>query len=75
MLLGHPRVEDDLEEQVAKFVFQVVKIIARDRVGNLIGFLDRVWRDGREILFQVPRAAGTGRAQRRHDLDQTLEIA
>jgi hypothetical protein len=40
-----------------------------------MGFLDGVWRDRSEILFQVPGAAGLGRAKRCHDLDQTLDIA
>ena len=56
-LLGHPGVEHDLEQQVAELVLEVEKIAARDRVGDLIGFLDRVGRDGREILLEVPRAA------------------
>ncbi len=75
LLLRHAGMEHDLQQQVAEFVLQIVEIAARDRIGDLVGFLDRVWRDGREILLQVPRAAGLGRAQRRHDLDQTLDIA
>ena len=46
-----------------------------DRVGDLIGFLDRVGRDGREILLEVPRAARARRAQRRHDREQALDVA
>ena len=48
---------------------EVVEIAARDRVGDLVGFLDGVGRDGLESLLEVPRAAGHRRAQRRHDLD------
>ena len=69
-LLRHAGVKDDLQQEVAELVAQVVEIAARDGVGDLVGFLDRVGRDGREILLEVPRAAGSGRAQRRHDLDQ-----
>ena len=58
LLLGHAGVEHDLQEQVAEFVAQIVEIAARDRVGDLVGFLDGVRRDRREILLQVPRAAG-----------------
>ena len=57
LLLGHAGVEHDLQQQVAQLVPQVVEIAARDRVGDLVGFLDRVGRDGREVLLQVPRAA------------------
>ena len=74
-LLGHPGMEHDLEQQVAELVLQVEKIAARDRLGDLIGFLDRVGRDGREILLEVPRAARARRAQRRHDREQARDVA
>ena len=74
-LLGHPGVVDDLQQQVAEFVAQIVEIAARDGVGHLVGFLDRVGRDRREILLDVPGAPGIGRAQRRHDLDQAGNVA
>ncbi len=74
-LLGHPGMEHDLEQKVAELVLEVEKIAARDRVGDLIGFLDRVGRDGREILLEVPRAARARRAQRRHDREQALDVA
>ena len=75
LLLRHAGVEHDLEQQVAQLVAQVGEIAAGDGVGDLVGFLERVGRDGREILLQVPRAAGAGRAQRRHDLDQPADVA
>ncbi len=75
LLLGHAGVEHDLQQQVAQFVLQVVEVAAADRVGHLVGFLDGVGRDGREILLEVPRAAAAGRAQRRHDLDQPGDVA
>ena len=74
-LLGHPGVVDDLQQQVAELVAQIVEIAARDRVGHLVGFLDRIGRDGREILLDVPGTAGLGIAQRRHDLDQAGNVA
>ena len=52
--LGHLRVEDDLELEIAEFVGERVHIVARDRVGDLIGFLDRVGRDRREGLDACP---------------------
>src|SRR3989304_9998489 len=46
-LFGHAGVEHDLEQEVAELVLEVGAVAACDRVGNLIGFLDGVGRDGR----------------------------
>jgi len=73
--IGHARMEHDLQQQVAEFVLEVVEIATADRVRDLVGFLDGVGRDGREILLEVPRAAAAGRAQRRHDGDQSGNVA
>ena len=75
LLLRHAGVEHDLQQQIAEFFFEVVEIVARNRIGNLIRLLERVRRDGREILLQVPGAAGFGSAQRGHDLDQPADVA
>ena len=75
LLLRHAGVIDDLQQEIAEFLAQVVEIAARDGVGDLIGFLDGVGRDRRKVLFEVPRAAGDGRAQRRHDFEQAGNIA
>ncbi len=75
LLLGHAGVKHDLEQQVAKLVAQVAQVTARNGVGDLVGFLDGVWRDRREVLLQIPRTAAAGRAQRRHDLDEPDDIA
>src|SRR5258706_3058716 len=64
-----------LQQEIAELVAQVVEIAARDGIGNFIGFLDRVGRDGRKILFEIPRAAAAGRAQHRHDFEQAGNIA
>ena len=40
VLLGHAGVEDDLEQEIAELVAQVGEVAARDRVGDLVGFLD-----------------------------------
>ena len=61
--LGHLRVEHDLELEIAELVGQRVHVAAGDRVGDLIGFLDRVGRDGREALHADPiRSRCPGRA-------------
>ena len=75
LLLRHAGVEHDLQQQVAELFLKIGKIVARDGVGDFVGFFERVGRDGREILLQIPRAAGLGRPQRRHDLDQPADVA
>ena len=74
LLLGHAGVERDLQQEVAELFAQVVEIAARNRVGDLVGFFERVGRDS-EILLEVPRAAGAGRAQRRHDFEKPIDVA
>ena len=63
--LGHARVEHDLEQQIAELVLQRRPVLVLDRARDLIGFLDRVGRDGREILLDVPRTARFGSRSRR----------
>ena len=75
LLLCHPGMEYDLQKKIAQFVLQSRKIVARDGVGHLIGFLKRIGSNCPEILFEVPRATASRRAQRRHDLDQAGNIA
>ena len=70
LLFRHAGVIDDLQQEVAEFLAEVIEIAARDRVGYLIGLLDGVGRNGRKILLEVPRTAGHRRAQRRHDFEQ-----
>jgi hypothetical protein len=73
--LGHAGVEHDLQQEVTELVPEIEKIAARDRIGDLASLLDRIGRDGREILLEIPRTAAAGRAQRGHDLDQALDLA
>ena len=57
---GHACKENHLEQQVAELVAERRHVLAGDRVGHLVGFLDGVWRDRREILLEVPRTAAVG---------------
>ena len=75
LLFGHAGVKHDLQQEVAELVAQIVEIAARDRVGDFIGFLDGVGRDRRKILFEIPRTATARRAQLRHDVEETGDIA
>src|SRR4051794_20863415 len=69
----HCCVEDDLELQVTELVSQRIHVIARDRVRNLIGFLDRVGGDGRESLFAIPFTTVHRIAEAAHDRDEPLK--
>jgi hypothetical protein len=71
LFLGHAGMEHHLQQEIAEFVAQVAEIVARDGFDDFVGFLDGVGRDRRKILFEVPRTAAAGRAQPRHDLEQT----
>ncbi len=75
LLLRHAGMEHNLQQQVTEFVPEVLEIVARNGVGHLIGFLDGVGSDSREILFEIPRAAGHGGPQFGHDVDETGDIA
>jgi hypothetical protein len=75
LLLRHAGVEDDLEQEIAQFITQVVEVAARNGIGDLVSLLDRVRGDGFERLLEVPRAAGARRAQRRHDFEQPGDVA
>ena len=74
-LLGHAGVEDDLQQKVAEFLAKVLGLAALDRVGDLVGFLDRIGGDRGEGLLDVPGTAGLRVAQRGHDLDQAMNVA
>ena len=74
-LLGHAGVEDDLQQKVAELLAKVLGFAALDRVGDLVGLLDGVGRNGREGLLDVPGTAGLRVAQGGHDLDQAMNVA
>jgi class 3 adenylate cyclase len=74
LLLGHARVIDHLEQEIAELVGQGSEIVPSDRVGNLVRLLDGVRRDGCEALFPVPGAARLRRAQRGHDVEQAAKL-
>src|SRR3546814_19198466 len=56
------------------FVLQRRQVVAVDRVGDLVGLLDRVRGDRGEGLFDVPRAAVLAVAQAGHVVEQALEV-
>lgn len=72
-LLRHVRVEHHLEQQITELVAQVLVIIALDGIGDLVRFLNRVGRDGREGLRTIPGTAVLRVAQACHELQQRGE--
>ena len=74
LLLGHACVEHHLQQQVAELVAEIVEVAAVDRIGNLVGFLDGVRGNGREVLLQVPWATSLRVAQARHDDQQAFQL-
>ena len=62
--LGDARVKDDLQQKIAQLLAQIDKIVALDRVGDLVGLLDRIGRDRGEGLRKIPAAAGFRRRAR-----------
>jgi hypothetical protein len=47
-------VEHHLQQQVAQLVLQIGQVVAVDRIGDFVGFLDGVRRDAGEILLTGP---------------------
>src|SRR5262245_16881786 len=74
LLLCQTGVEDDLEQEIAEFIAQVIEIAARNGVGDLVSLLNCVGGDGLESLLEVPWAAAAGRAQRRHDFEEPGDV-
>ena len=72
-LARHLGVEDDLEQQIAELVLQRLGIVLGDGIGDLVGLLDGVGRDGLEALLPVPRASRFGIAEPGHDVQQSLD--
>jgi hypothetical protein len=70
----HLRIKQHLQQQVAQLLGQVRKVAPLNGVEDLVGLFQRVFADGIEGLFAVPRAAA-GSPQPRHDLDRLLKQA
>ena len=49
LFLRHAGMKDDLQQQIAQLLAQIGKIAARDGVGDFVGFLQRIGRDGRRF--------------------------
>ncbi len=74
-LARHLGVVDDLKQQVAQLVLQGRHVALLDRVGDLVGLLDRMGRYRMEGLLQIPWAAAIGIAKPGHDLKETVNVS
>src|SRR5947209_20629233 len=72
--LGHLRVEDDLELEIAEFVGERVHVAARDRDGNFIGFLDGVGRNRAERPDRAPFASADRGGKPHDDLTDAEKV-
>lgn len=70
---GHLRMKYDLKQQITELVHQGVGLVAGDRIGNLVGFFDRVRGNAREGLLAIPGTASLWIAQLRHNLQQPVD--
>ena len=73
-LVGHLGMEHDLKQKIAQFVPEAGHVAVIDGLGDLVGLFDGVRRDGREILFYIPRTAAVGVAELRHDVEKSLDV-
>jgi hypothetical protein len=64
-------VEHDLEQEIAQLVLEIADVATGDRVGDFVGFLDRVRRDCRPGLRSIP-VTSIRSAQPCHDREQPL---
>src|SRR5215467_4137259 len=67
--------KDHLQQQITELIAEITHVAPSDRVGDLVGLLDRVGGDGLEVLFEVPRTAAARRPQRGHDDKELIDIA
>src|SRR5262249_13620328 len=75
LLLRHAGMEDDLQQEIAQFIAQVIEIASRNGIGDLVSLLDGIGGDRLEGLLQVQRTAAAARARRRHDFEQPGDVA
>ncbi|MNS52629.1 hypothetical protein D3C71_1295580 [compost metagenome] len=75
LFLRHLRIKDHLEQQIAQFTAQIVKIFARDGVQYFVGLFEGVRCDGGEGLLFVPRTAVFRVTQTFHDAKQAVELS
>jgi hypothetical protein len=68
----HVRMKQNLQQEIAKFLGQILRLAIFDGIKNFVGFFDEVCPECEMGLFPVPGAAAEG-AQARLDAHQILE--
>jgi DNA-binding FrmR family transcriptional regulator len=71
-LFSDPRLKDDLEEEIPELIAKALEITARDRLIDLIRLFDRMWRNARKVLLEIPGTAAIRVPEASHDLQQRL---
>ena len=74
VFLGEFCVEDDLQEEVAKFFLKVFIVLGLDRSDGLVGFLDEIGDEGIVGLLGVPRTTAGG-TKTMHDGAEAVDLA
>ena len=69
----HLGVEDDLQEEIAEFILEGVRIPRIQGIDRLIAFFNEIVTDGLMRLLAVPWATARS-AEPRHDLEQTRDV-
>ena len=73
LFLRQPRVENHLEEQVAKLLFEPREVAGVHGVNHFVGFFEEQAFDACIVLRAIPRAP-RGPAQVGHQLDELFEV-
>jgi hypothetical protein len=71
---GHLRMKRHLKQQITQFFPQSRRVIPLYRISHFVGFLNRVWRNRSEVLFQVPGTTAIRVSQALHDIEQSFYI-
>ena len=75
LFLRHLRIEHHLEQQIAQFTAQIVKIFPLDSIEDLVGLLKGVRGDSGKGLLFIPWAAVFRVAQAAHDAEQAVNLS
>ena len=75
--LADGRVEDDLKQQIAKFLFEVLDVAGRfgvlDRIKRFVSFFEQILRKRRVGLLRIPWAAA-GCPEPFHHADEFIKF-
>ena len=64
----------DLQQEITQLAFQIRHVTARNRIGHLVGFFDRVRRNACEVLFEIPGASSVRVPERPHQFKKIVDF-